>query len=77
MCKTTMIKNKHISLQDYESPRIETTFCEAWSGICAQSVVTEVTFNQIVAEEQESGVEVDFEEDTFNHSWEDVVEQSN
>ena len=73
--KTTMTKKKHTSLQTYESPRIETAFCEAWSGICAQSVVTEVSFNEIAAEAQESGGEVDFsKDDTFNHTWEDVSE---
>ena len=54
------------------------TFCEAWSGICAQSVVTEVSFNEIAAEAQESGGEVDFANgdtySSFNHTWEDVNE---
>ena len=70
-----MTRKQHKQLQFYESPRIEMTFCEAWSGICAQSVVTEVSFNEIAAAAQESGGEVDFSKDaTFNHTWEDVNE---
>ena len=57
-----------------ESPRIEMTFCEAWSGICAKSVVTEVSFNQIEAAAQESGGELDFAYSSFNHTWEEVSE---
>ena len=76
--KTTMTKKKHTSLQTYESPRIEAAFCEVWSGICAQSVVTEVSFNQIEATAQESGGELDFANEqtysSFNHTWEDVSE---
>ena len=47
---------------------------EVWSGICAESVVTEVSFNQIAAEAQESGGEIDMSQETFNHTWEDVAE---
>ena len=76
--KTTMTRKQHKQLQFYESPRIEMTFCEAWSGICAQSVVTEVTFNQIEAAAQESGGELDFANEktygSFNHTWEEVSE---
>ena len=76
--KTTMTRKQHKQLQFYERPRIEMTFCEAWSGICAQSVVTEVSFNEIAAEAQESGGEVDFANgdtySSFNHTWEDVKE---
>ena len=54
------------------------TFCEAWSGICAQSVVTDLTFNQIEAAAQESGGELDFAKketySSFNHTWEEVSE---
>ena len=71
-----MTKEQHKQLQFYESPRVETLSCEAWSGICAQSVVTDVPFNQIEAAAQESGGELDFANEPFNHTWEDVGTQA-
>ena len=58
----------------YVSPELMLLGSEVWSGICAESVVTEVSFNQIAAEAQESGGEIDMSQETFNHTWEDVAE---
>ena len=66
--------NNGLQPAGYESPLVAVMPCELWSGICAQSVVTGVSFNEIAAEAQESGGEVDMSKDPFNHNWEDVVE---
>ena len=70
----TMTEQQNILADTYESPMVTVSFCELWSGLCAQSVVTDVSFNKIAAEAQESGGEVDFSQESFNHNWEDVVE---
>ena len=66
-----MTKEQHKQLQFYESPRVETLSCEAWSGICAQSVVTEVQYNELMDVGQEIGETIDMSASGFNHEWEE------
>ena len=67
MTEQTKYKKKH-----YE-PLETIEVCSGLSSrICAQSVVTETKFNQIQTLPQESGGEVDFSNDNYNHTWEDA-----
>ena len=70
----TMTEQQNILADTYESPMVTVSFCELWSGLCAQSVVTDASFNEIAPEAQESGGEIDMSQETFNHTWEDITE---
>ena len=66
-----MTEQQNILADTYESPMVTVSFCELWSGICAQSVVTEVQYNMLEDVGQEVGKEIDMSDNAFNHTWEE------
>lgn len=72
MFKDIMTRQTEHERRHYEPLETTIVFSGLSSRICAQSVVTETKFNKVETLPQESGGEVNFSDDKYNHSWEEV-----